>query len=386
MQPAEPGRILAERYRLSEVIGRGGMGVVWRARDELLSRDVAVKEMVWPPYFTDAEQQAACRRATWEAQAAARLNHPNVICIYDIVQEDGCPWIVMELVPYRSLRDVVAEHGPLTPGQAARVGLGVLAALRAAHSKGIVHRDVKPANILIGGQGERVVLTDFGIAYAADGPAVTTTGALIGSPSYIAPERARGEQSGPAGDLWALGASLYAAVEGRPPFDRVNALASLTAIVADEPAPATKAGTLWPVISGLLRKDPDKRLDAAVAERMLRRVTDAPPHSVGQVSPRHRRSHGSLPTMAGSVALAVLAASSTAAGLALTRSAQHETAVSAAVITAPRPEAAAAHPAAAGGTDLSTLTTSHLTARRSPAKTHRHSHSKPASAGSETGH
>lgn len=193
--------MVAGRYRLSALIGRGGMGVVWQARDELLSRDVAVKEMIWPPSLTDPEQRAACRRATREAQVAARLNHRNVVRVFDIVEEDGCPWIVMELLPYRSLLDLIQDEGPLAPAEAAKVGLQILAALRAAHSEGIVHRDVKPANILIG-PGNRVVLTDFGIAWAADSPAVTTAGVLLGSPSYIAPERARGGHSGAPGDLW----------------------------------------------------------------------------------------------------------------------------------------------------------------------------------------
>jgi eukaryotic-like serine/threonine-protein kinase len=267
--------VVAGRYRLSAVIGHGGMGVVWRARDELLSRDVAVKEMIWPPYLTDQERQAACRRATREAQVAARLNHRNVIRVFDIVEEDGCPWIVMELLPYRSLLDVIEDEGPLTPAEAAYIGLQILAALSAAHAQGIVHRDVKPANILIG-PDNRAVLTDFGIAWAADSSAATIAAVVLGSPSYIAPERARGGLSGAPGDLWGLGASLYAAVEGHPPFERVNALASITAVVTDELAPATHAGPLWPVLSGLLRKNPDQRLDAAEAERMLRGVSAAP--------------------------------------------------------------------------------------------------------------
>src|SRR6202034_3519722 len=176
MDGAEPGRLLAGRYRLSEVIGRGGMGVVWRAVDELLDRDVAVKEIIWPASFTTREQQTAHRRASGEAQVTARLTHPNVIRVYDIVEEDGNPWIVMELLPYQSLRDRVQGEGPLTPAEAARVGLGILAALRAAHAEGIVHRDVKPANILVGPDDDRVVLTDFGIARAADSATLTTAG------------------------------------------------------------------------------------------------------------------------------------------------------------------------------------------------------------------
>jgi len=202
---------------------------------------------------------------------AGRLTHPNVVGIYDIVEEDGRPWIIMELVPCRSLRDIVREDGPLTPAQAAEVGVGILAALLAAHAEGILHRDVKPANILVS-LPDRVVLTDFGIARATDSPTLTNAGMLIGSPSYIAPERARGEMATAAGDLWALGASLYTAVEGRPPFDRKGALATLTAVVVDEPDPAYHAGALWPVISGLLRKDPAERLGAAEAEQMLLHV------------------------------------------------------------------------------------------------------------------
>lgn len=273
MDVTETGRLLSGRYRLSAVLGRGGMGVVWQARDELLKRDVAVKEIIWPPHFSEQERQQACRRATREAQMAARLSHVNVVRIYDILEEDGHPWIIMELLPYKSLRDLAAEEGPLTPARAAEVGLGVLAALRAAHAEGIAHRDVKPANILVGPDG-RVVLTDFGIARAAGSPTLTTAGTLIGSPSYIAPERARGGRAEAAADLWGLGASLYAAVEGRPPFDRGNAIATLTAVVADDPERAYRAGPLWPVISGLLRKDPGERLGCAETEPMLRRVAD----------------------------------------------------------------------------------------------------------------
>jgi hypothetical protein len=247
------------------------MGAVWRARDELLNRDVAVKEIVWPAQMTADEREVARQRAVREARLAARLRHPNVVGVYDIVEEDDQASIVMELVPFRSLRDAVLDDGPMSPAHAARIGLSVLAALRAVHDAGVVHRDVKPANILLGPQG-RVVLTDFGIAKAADSPTLTTSGVLLGSPSYLAPERARGGPAGAAADLWALGASLYAAVEGHPPFERDGALASLAAVVADEPATPLHAGPLRPVIEGLLRKDPDSRLDMAETERMLRRI------------------------------------------------------------------------------------------------------------------
>ena len=249
------------------------MGVVWQARDDLLGRDVAVKEIVWPAHMDAAEWDLARQRAQREAQMAARLNHPNVVGVYDVVDEDDRPWIIMELVPFRSLRDRVQADGPLTPAQAAQVGLGILAALRAAHKVGVLHRDVKPANVLLAPEG-RVVLTDFGIARATDSPVLTGTGVLIGSPSYISPERARGSRAAAAADLWALGACLYAAVEGRPPFDREGALASLTAVVTEEPDPPTHAGPLWPVISGLLRKEPDERLSAAQVEEMLQRLAE----------------------------------------------------------------------------------------------------------------
>src|SRR5580693_148710 len=273
MSSAAPERRLAGRYRLGTVIGRGGMGVVWQARDELLGRDVAVKEIVRPPHLDAAEWDLAEQRAQREAQMAARLSHPNVVGIYDVVTEDDRPWIIMELVPYRSLRDRVQADGPLTPAQAAQVGLGILAALRAAHKVGVLHRDVKPANVLIAPEG-RVVLTDFGIARATDSPVLTGTGVLVGSPSYISPERARGSRAAAPADLWALGACLYAAVEGRPPFDREGALASLTAVVTDEPDPPVQAGPLWPVISGLLRKEPDERLSPAQVEEMLQQVAE----------------------------------------------------------------------------------------------------------------
>ncbi len=262
------------------------MGAVWRAHDELLNRDVAVKEIIWPPQLNPDERETARRRAFREAQMAARLSHPNVVGVFDIVEEDDRPWIVMELVPFRSLRDTVLADGPLSPARAARIGQGILAALQAAHQAGVLHRDVKPANILLGPDG-RVVLTDFGIARAVDSPALTSAGVLIGSPSYLSPERARGGAAGQAGDLWALGASLYAAVEGRPPFDRGRALASLTAVVTDAPDPSRHAGPLWPVISGLLRKDPAERLNAAEVERMLRRIAEeAPADGRAMAAPR----------------------------------------------------------------------------------------------------
>jgi serine/threonine protein kinase len=294
------GRLIAGRYRLNTVIGQGGMGVVWQARDERLHRQVAVKEVVRPGSLAAEEQRAACRRAIREAQVAARLSHPNVVRVFDITEEDGCPWIVMELLPPWSLQDLIEQRGPLGPARAAEIALGVLAALRAAHAAGIVHRDVKPANVVLA--PDRVVLTDFGIARVSGPPALTAANVLMGSPSYIAPERARGGEPGPPEDLWALGALLYAAVEGRAPFDRNgNAAASLSAALTEEPEPAAYAGPLlWPVISGLLRKDPAWRLDAAQAEWMLRRAADEPAvlartRMATRPSPRLREAPGRCP-------------------------------------------------------------------------------------------
>jgi hypothetical protein len=318
MAAADPERVIAGRYRLHAVIGRGGMGTVWRARDELLNRDVAVKEIVWPSHPDAAARDVARRGAVREAQMAARIDHPNVVRVYDIVEGDDWTCIAMELLAYPSLRDVLREDGPLSPGEAARVGLGVLAALRVVHGAGVVHRDVKPANILLGPEG-RVVLSDFGIAKSIDNPGLTTSGVLVGSPPYISPERARGGRAGTAADLWALGASLYAAVEGQPPFQRADVLASLTAVVADEPDPPAHAGPLEPVISGLLRKDPDTRLDIDEAERMLRRIAEEEELIPGMTYPADGQATGpreepALPPAAAAPAAAAAAPAAAARG------------------------------------------------------------------------
>ncbi|HMH89783.1 MAG TPA: protein kinase [Streptosporangiaceae bacterium] len=271
--PAGSDRIVAGRYRLIEPLGSGGMGTVWLAQDELLRRAVAAKE-IFPPAGMTADERTALRQRTLrEARTAARLSHPNVVTIYDVAEDDGRPWIIMELVQARSLRDVLEQDGPLDPPAAARVGLQVLAALRSAHALGIMHRDVKPGNVLIEADG-RAVLADFGIARAEDGTATTASGVLVGSPSYIAPERAQGDRGGPASDLWSLGATLYAAVEGRPPYDRAGALATLMAVVSDPPDPPRRAGSMWPVISGLLAADQGRRLGADEAEQLLRRAAE----------------------------------------------------------------------------------------------------------------
>ncbi|MFD0682986.1 serine/threonine-protein kinase [Actinomadura fibrosa] len=262
------GRVVAGRYRLLEEVGRGGMGVVWRARDGVLDREVAVKEVVVPPGLDEAGREALPRRAVREARSAARLSHPGVVTVFDVVEEDGRPWVVMELVQARSLQEVIRREGPLAPDRAARIGRQVVAALGAAHAAGILHRDVKPGNVLIA-RGDRAVLTDFGIAVIEGDASLTQTGALLGSPAYIAPERVRGEPAQPASDLWALGATLYAAVTGRPPFQRDDPAAVFGAVLTTEATIPPYADPLRPVLEGLLDKDPRRRLPADVAEALL---------------------------------------------------------------------------------------------------------------------
>ncbi|MFJ3791807.1 serine/threonine-protein kinase [Kitasatospora sp. NPDC090091] len=265
------GRLLAGRYRLNAVLGRGGMGTVWRAEDEMLGRIVAVKELRMNGSVEEDEKHRLIVRTLREAKATARIRHNSAVTVFDVVEEDDRPWIVMELVESRSLADVIKEDGPLEPGRAAEIALDVLGVLVAAHALGILHRDVKPSNVLIGEDG-RVVLTDFGIASVEGDASVTSTGMLVGAPSYISPERARGQKPGPPADLWSLGGTLYAMVEGRPPYDRGSALATLTAVMTEELSAPLNAGPLRPVIEGLLAKDPAERLDASQTRSMLKRV------------------------------------------------------------------------------------------------------------------
>jgi serine/threonine protein kinase len=269
------GQPLAGRYHLLASLGRGGMGVVWRARDGMLDRDVAVKEVLCPPGLTPAEQQVLFQRTVREARAAARLHHPAVVTVFDVIEEDGRPWIVMEFVPSRSLAETIHEDGPLQPREAARVGLQVLGALTSAHAAGILHRDVKPGNVLLGADG-RVVLTDFGIATLQGDATLTSSSGVIGSPAYIAPERTRGGPAEPASDLWSLGITLYAAVEGRTPYERDGAIPTLFAVATEAPDPPRQAGPLTPVLDGLLRRDPATRLSADDTRLLLGAVADDP--------------------------------------------------------------------------------------------------------------
>jgi serine/threonine protein kinase len=265
--------LIAGRYRLHEAVGTGGMGRVWMARDEMLDRDVAVKEFVPPDWMTDDEKNRLRTRTLREARSAARLNHPHVVRIYDVVHAEDLPWIVMEYVPSRSLYQVIGEDGPYPPVEAARIGLDVLDALTAAHRAGVLHRDVKPHNVLIGTDG-RVVLTDFGLATFVDDGSVTSPGLIVGSPQYVSPERARDGASTVESDLWSLGATLYAAVEGRSPYARDSAMATLMALASAQPDPTRLAGPLAPVLHGLLQREPADRLTGEEVEAGLRAVLD----------------------------------------------------------------------------------------------------------------
>ncbi|MFB6618784.1 protein kinase [Streptomyces sp. NPDC085524] len=262
------GTVLAGRYRLVEPIGRGGMGKVWRAHDELLHRTVAVKELTAGLYVAQADRDVMHARTQKEARAAARIQHPAVVTVHDVLEHDDRPWIVMEYIDGPSLADAAKAAGRIEPREAARIGLHVLGALRAAHAVGVLHRDVKPGNVLLAKDG-RVLLTDFGIAAIEGDSSITRTGEIVGSIDYLAPERVTGGTPGTASDLWSLGATLYTAVEARSPFRRTSPISSLQAVVNDEPPALRQSGALGPVITALLRKDPAERPSAEEAERML---------------------------------------------------------------------------------------------------------------------
>jgi eukaryotic-like serine/threonine-protein kinase len=267
-----PGCVVAGRYELLDRIGQGAMGTVWRARDQVLAREVAVKEVRLPDLMPARDRAILRERTLREARVSAKLSHPCVVTVHDVIETDGTPWIVMELVTARSLERVLAEDGPLPPRRVAEAGIMLLGALASAHAAGIVHRDVKPGNVLLTRDG-RAVLTDFGIAAVDGDPALTQTGMVVGTPGFCAPERIRGAPASPASDLWSLGATLYAAVEGRGPFDgHGSPMAVLASIVHSDPPPARSAGPLEAVIGALMSKDPAQRPDAARARELL---TDA---------------------------------------------------------------------------------------------------------------
>ncbi|MEU6103122.1 serine/threonine-protein kinase [Streptomyces flaveolus] len=292
------GGLVAGRYRLGESIGSGGMGRVWRAHDEVLHRAVAIKELTAAHYASESDQAILLARTRGEARAAARINHSAVVTVHDVLEHDGRPWIVMELVEGRSLADAVKEDERVAPREAARIGLWVLRALRAAHTAGVLHRDVKPGNVLLADDG-RVLLTDFGIAQIEGDSTITRTGEVVGSVDYLAPERVRGHDPGPASDLWALGATLYTAVEGRSPFRRTSPLSTMQAVVEEEASEPRHAGPLAPVISALLRKDPAGRPDATETEQLLAEAAEGRrPHAAQAYVPTQYSGTGHAPAPA----------------------------------------------------------------------------------------
>jgi serine/threonine protein kinase len=265
------GRVVAGRYRLRRLLGRGGMGAVWLATDQALHRRVAVKQPLLGGPATEVQRRAARARLRREARLAARVDHPATVRVYDLAEETGELWIVMEALPGQTLQAALHHHGPLPVGQVTSLGLGLLAALAATHRAGIVHRDVKPGNVQLCG-GRRVVLTDFGVAATTHDDAGAATGGIVGSPAYMAPEQVHGGKVAPASDLYSLGATLYAAVEGRSPFGRGGRAATLDAVVTDPPAPLLRAGPIGPVIQALLAKDPTRRLGPDQARAALQAI------------------------------------------------------------------------------------------------------------------
>ncbi|MEV6672620.1 serine/threonine-protein kinase [Streptomyces sp. NPDC051162] len=265
--------LIVGRYRLREKIGRGGMGTVWRATDELLAREVAVKEL----HMDDDRSLSGATtlptssvdRTLREARAAALINHPNVVALHDIVIQEGRPWIVMELIEGRALSEVLAADGPAGAREAARIGAALLGALRAAHARGVLHRDIKPPNVLLEAGTGRVVLTDFGIARVSGATTITESGAFVGSPEYTAPERIAGRSTGPASDLWSLGVLLCVVLSGESPFRRDSLGGILQAVVQDEIRPPAAADPLLPVVRGLLERDPERRMGVDEAEWLL---------------------------------------------------------------------------------------------------------------------
>ena len=266
---SDDGRLVAGRYRLGKRLGKGGMGIVWLAYDERLRRSVAVKELLLPAHLTGEEAEQAKLRAMRESRIAARILHPNVIAIYDVVEADSHPCLVMEYLPSKSLSEVVAERGPLPPREVAHIGAQAARALRAAHVAGVVHRDVKPGNVLLG-DGGIAKLADFGISRAAGDITVTATGLISGTPAYIAPEVAKGREATAASDVFSLGSTLYAAVEGTAPFGPAdNAIALLHSVASGELNPPRRAGPLTEVLLELLQTDASRRPNMGVAAERL---------------------------------------------------------------------------------------------------------------------
>ncbi|GAA3227682.1 serine/threonine-protein kinase [Actinocorallia longicatena] len=262
---------LVERYQLLSVLGSGGMGTVWRARDETLGREVAIKELTLSPELDAGGRAEACARAVREAQAAAQLRHPGIVVVHDAFIDDDRPWIVMQLLQGQTLDVVLKSQGPISVPFAAEIGLQVVKALIAAHTVGILHRDIKPGNIFLTADG-RAVLTDFGIATVEGQATITRSGMLVGSPGHIAPERLRGESGGPQSDLWSLAATLYRAVEGISAYPGDDHIVVLTKVLTQDPRPPSAAGELAPLLLHMLAKDPRVRPDPVIVEGVLARV------------------------------------------------------------------------------------------------------------------
>ncbi|MGW5053191.1 serine/threonine-protein kinase [Actinokineospora sp. NPDC004072] len=269
---SDEGRLVAGRYRLAERIGNGAMGVVWRGVDERLNREVAIKQLILSPLLPADEAEEAVARCLREGRIAAKLHHPNAIGVFDVVDADGTPWLVMEYLPSVSLAAELAERGTLPVAEVARIGQQIAAALAAAHAAGIVHRDVKPGNILLGHDGS-VKITDFGISRATDDVTVTKTGLIAGTPAYLSPEVAVGRDPSPASDVYSLGSTLYAAIEGEPPFGLTeNTLGLLHAVAAGKINPPQRSGALTPVLTALLAAEPEARPSAVRVREMLAAV------------------------------------------------------------------------------------------------------------------
>ncbi|WP_158581500.1 serine/threonine-protein kinase [Actinomadura spongiicola] len=278
--------VLATRYRLVSEIGKGANGIVWRGHDELLDRSVAIKELRVPENLSEDDRVVFYRRTLREARAPAQLRTHSIVEVYDVVIEQGRPWIVMEMIEAPSLEQLIERSGPMSPERVAHIGRALLDALSTAHKAGIVHRDLKPSNVIL--DGDRVVLTDFGLAYSSGSASLTKTGHFMGSPAYVAPEVAAGERATPRSDLWSLGATLFAALEGHPPFERENVMATLSALANESPPAPQNAGELTPVIVGLLEKNPTRRLSHARAVDRLDRVLTGPRSARRAQTPRYR--------------------------------------------------------------------------------------------------
>lgn len=312
---AAPVRRIAGRYRLDGLIGRGAMGTVWSAQDEMLGRRVAVKEVRLPPGIPLAEADALRERTLREARAIAVLSHPNVITLYDVVRQDDEPYVVMELLPSLSLAELVREQGALSTAQAAAIGDAVAAALEAAHRAGVTHRDVKPGNVLVGADGQ-IKLTDFGIARSVSDHTLTSTGIMLGTPAFISPEVASGDPATPAADLWGLGATLFAGLEARPPYDaNGDPLETVTEVVHGEVPQIDAEHPLHPVIAGLMTKDPAARMSLSEVRRLLHPLLPEPGERLFDVKPKQLEAEAAelleqprTPTPPGGVLPALLAA------------------------------------------------------------------------------